>query len=485
MATPGVNKLIVNEGTYFSGLSDTNHISKYINDYSPEKFSQIMTQLFAYKQLMANPLLEMTEGRNKVQYLETSDSWSWDIALSGFNPLVIVENLESSNAFAGIDGNPFTIKLDKDWYTHGDILTADKRKFQVRVGDEPITRETDGFKYTVYLVTKTPGTDYIAQKYMKPGIEWVRLSSVYPERSAQFSKVWFTPTAKLVDHLPDMIRIEHEITGYADKRVIEVATASYDKDGKFQQLTDGRWFKRAEVEFWKHYYKQVENQLMWSRESSHLKGDSGYNIRTTDGLWYKLDYGNVYPYSKFSIRLLEDFLLSIFFGRVEGKNRNVVMLTGEYGMQLFHRAIREEAGKFGLFINSDKMVRGSGMDMGFGGQFTEYFPINGGSIQLKYMPSLDIQTTNSEKGAGLFPQNSATFIILDLSGDFADNVRLVKHRNDEEYGYIVGTASPFGPIKGGLSSSPKDGYSMWAKTRCGLHVTDLSRTAKLVMESNL
>ncbi len=483
MATPQINKLVVNEGTYFSGLSDTNHISKYINDYSPEKFSQLMTQLFAYKMLMANPLLEMTEGRNQVQYLETSDSWEWDIALSGWNPLVVVENLESTNTTAGIDGLPFKLKLDKDWYTHGDVISPDKRKTQVRIGEEAILKESDGYVYTCYLVTKSPGTEFFNQKYFKPGVEWIRLYSVYPERSGQFSKIWYTPTAKLMDHLPDMIRIEHEITGYADQRVIQVATAAFDKNGQFQQLTDPRWFKRAEVEFWKHYYKQVENQIMWAKESNHLRGDSGYNIRTTDGLWYKLDYGNVYPYSKFSIRLLEDFLLSIFFGRVEGKDRNVVLMTGEWGMQLFHRAIRDEAGKFGLFINSDKAVTGSGMDMGFGFQFTEYFMINGGKLTLKYMPSLDVQTTNSEKGAGLYPATSATFIVMDLSGDFADNVKLVKHRNDEEYGYILGTASPFGPMKGGISSSPKDGYSMWAKTRCGLHVTDLSRTAKLVMET--
>lgn len=483
MASPQINKLIVNEGKYFSGLSDTNHISQYLNDYSPEKFSQLMTQLFAHKQLLANPLLEMTEGRNKVMYLDTSDSWTWDIALSGFNPLIVVENKEASNSQAGIDGLPFLLKLDKNWFTNGDVISADKRKTKVRVGDEPILQESDGFVYTCYLLTKSPGTDFVNQKYFKPGTEWIRLFSVYPERASQFSKIWMTPTAKMVDHLPDHIRIEHEITGYADKRTIEVATASYDKNGNFMQLTNPRWFKRAEVEFWKHYYAQVEGQLMWSPESSNLKGESGYNLRTTDGLWHKLDYGNVYPYSKFSIKLLEDFLLSIFFGRVEGKDRNVVLMTGEWGMQLFHRAIREEAGKFGLFISSDKAIKGSGMDMGFGMQFTEYYMINGGKLTLKYMPSLDVQTTNIEKGAGLYPETSATFIIMDLSGDYADNVKLVKHRDSEEYGYQIGTASPFGPMKGGISSTPIDGYSMWAKTRVGLHVTDLSRTAKLVMET--
>lgn len=484
--TPQISKLIVSEGQYFSGLADTNHITRYLNDNSPEVFSKVMVNVFMNRRIMANPMLEMTEGRNKVRYLDgTSDYWTWDISLSGFNPLVVVENLENTNTNVGIDGQPFKLKLDKDWFTHGDVISPDKRNIAFRIGDEAIVKESDGYIYTCYLVTDAVDTDFVPQKYFAVGVEYIRLYSMYGERASQFSKVNFTPMAKLMDYLPDQIRLEHEVTGYADKRVLKVATATYDESGNRVAVTDARWFKRAEIEFWKEYYKQVDYSLMWGRKSNHLKGEGGYNIRTPHGLWQKLDLGNVYPYSKFSIKLLEDFLLSIFFGRVEGKNRHVVLGTGEWGMQLFDRAIREEVGKFGLFLNSDKMIDGSRMDMGYGGQFTRFYPINGGVVELKYMPSLDVDATNMEKGYGLFPKTSATFIILDLSGDNMDNVQVVKQNGQEAFGYIEGTSSPFGPVQGKAVASPRDGYSMWAQTRCGIHVNDLSRTAKLIMDTSM
>lgn len=481
MSVPNVAKLVVSEGYYMSGMTDKNHLSRYIQDYGPEKFSQIMIQAFSNRQIDSNPLLELTEGQGKVRYLSgQSDSWTWDMALSRYKPLRIVENLESGNLTAGLDGIPFRLKLDKDWFTNGDVISCDRRNTQVRIGEEPIYQESNGFVYTVYLVTDSPATDYYPQKNMASAVEYVKLYSMYPERASQASKLHFLPTAKLLDYLPDMIRLEHEITGYADKRVLMTATAG--PDGTPQN--NPRWFKRAELEFWKTFYKMQNDSLTWGRTSTHLKGESGYNLRTPHGLWQKLDLGNVYHYGKFSIKLLEEYLISIFFGRVDGKNRDVVLLTGEYGMKLFSQAIRDEVGSFGLFINSDKAITGTGRDMGFGYQFTKFYPINGGTVTLKWLPSLDTDLTNFEKGNGAFPPTSATFIILDLSGDNSDNIQLVKHKEAEEYGYIVGTASPFGPLNGSLISNARDGYSMIGKTRCGIHINDLTRTGKLVMDTN-
>lgn len=486
MATPQINKLIVSEGEYMSGMTDTNHLSRYLDDYAPEKFSQIMINLFMNRQLMANPLLEMTEGKNNVKYLSgESDSWTWDIDMGNYHPLIVMENMESTTATPGIDGLPFKLKLDKDWFTNGDVITPDKRNIQFRITDDPILKESDGSVYTCVLITSNPGTSFVAQKYFAVGVEYIRLYNIHGERASQFSKLHFTPSAKLMDRLPDQIRIEHEITGYADKRVLKVASASIDENGKPIKLTDGRWFRRAEIEFWKEFYQQVDRSLMWGRGSEHIKGEGGYNIRTPQGLWERLDMGNVYNYSKFSLKLIEDFLLAIFFGRVEGKNRRVVLGTGEWGMQMFDRAIREEVSKFGLFLSSDKMITGTGMDMGYGGQFTKFYPINGGVVELRYMPSLDMDATNLEKGFGLYPATSASFIILDLSGDSGDNLQLVKHKDAEAYGYIEGTSSPFGTVRGRAVSSPKDGYSMWGQTRCGIHISDLSRTAKLVFNNSL
>jgi hypothetical protein len=118
------------------------------------------------------------------------------------------------------------------------------------------------------------------------------------------------------------------------------------------------------------------------------------------------------------------------------------------------------------------------MNMGFGYQFKSYIMPNGGTLTLKHLGLLDQWATKSERGTGRYSKMSATFLGLDMSPDQYENIKVVKRatRADDYWGYVPGTASPMGPMKGGMSASKKAGYEMWVYSRLGLHIHDVTKT---------
>ncbi len=475
------NKLIVSEGYRLSGMADTNHLQMFLQE-SPEKFNKVMTMAFASRNIKSNPLLELTEGRGKVKYLQgNTDDWTWSQQITP-RPAVVLENIESS-ATPGIDKTKFKIKLDQDWFSQGESITTDKERI-IRISQEVAPyKEGPGWVYTVELLTDN-ANDYYPTDYLEAGVEYVRMFGTYGENASQSTKLNFDGNIVLKNSLPDMIRVSHDVTGYVQDRVFTVSSYITDVEDptKTTELSDSKWISRAEVKFWEQVREETENTLFYSRGSNHIKGESGYNVRTNYGFKQQLDWGHVETYNTFSEKLIREFLLDVFFGRVSSKNRDVVLLTGEYGFMLFDDAFKRATN--GLLIDTSKVISGSEMNMGYGYQFTQYRMINGGTVTLKHLPSLDTKITNTmrSKKTG-YPKESATFYILDLSGEGVDNLWMVRQKDSLHWSYITGTRAPW-PLKGSVTSNAKDGYTLIARDRVGLHIEDVSMTGKLVMGEN-
>lgn len=473
------NKLIVREGRRLSGnkLVDTNHLNSFLMQDKPEMFNNAIRLMFSARAIQSNPITELTEGREKVRMLTTeSDYWTWKM---GKAPVCarVTENLESSNLTPGIDRLSFKVKLDQDWFSQGEIISPDKEK-QVRVSSQiKPYKDGNGWVYVVELVTDD-ANDFLDPKFLEVGSEWVTLYGMYGEMAQQSTGVHFDSHIELINYMPDMIRKSHTVSGYVDDKVLTIENWSWDYiTNKPIELNDVKWISRAEVEFWKQFNQEKENSLFYGRGSSDIKGESGYSIRTPYGFKQQLEWGNNETYNTFSMKLLREFLMDIFFGRVNMENRNVTLLTGEYGFMLFDQAVKQEANNF--IFPADKVLSGSGMNMGFGYQFTTYRMINGGTITLKHLPSLDTKITNNMRSTVTgYPKESANFYIMDLSGEGADNIWMVRRPNTLKYGYVVGTSAPWA-LKGGPISNEIDGFKMIARDRVGIHIEDLSKTAVL------
>lgn len=489
--TNNFRRFVISTGGYHTGLTDKNNLMRYLMETRPQQIMPVMNTLFSQTQLKSTPLLDMAISGGEMLLDNSSDYWTWDMKLSEYNPATVVENLEASTTAPGLDGQPFRIKFDKRIFTHGDIISTDKRNIQFYVGTEEIYQVSDGYVYTCYLITDDVGAQFVAQKYLQVGIEYLKYGTIYGEASSQASELFFTPKVKLMNNIGDMHRLKHDVTGYAEQRDITVANVDVmGADGKVVPGTS-RWFNYAEAEGWKQSLQLTDSYLMWSRKSSNLRGDSGYGLKTIAGLWQMTDYGWKSKFSKFSIPFLEEILLDVFFGRKEGADRNVVLWTGEAGMRMFSRAVRNELNTFGTFlISKDNYLRGEAMAMGGGGQFISWEMIGGGKITLQHMPSLDYDSTNYEKNTGVegrYPASSASFIIHDLSGMRKNNIKVVRFKNwkDTDFGYIGGAINPFNMKRGFNATSLKHAYSMFWQNRVGLHIEDPTAMLKLEFDATI
>lgn len=471
------NKLIVREGNRLDGkMVDSNHLNSFMQE-DPQMFNNAIKLIFSQRNIQSDPISELTEGRGKIKMLDgASDYWKWKQAIAP-RPARITENLESANTTPGIDGLSFKLKLDQEWFSQGEVLTSDK-VHMIRVSSQVAPyRDGNGWVYTMEYLTDDMSAFY-PTTLLKVGSEYVSMFSMYPERASQAANLHFESNIELMNNLPDQIRLRHAVSGYVDDKVILVESYDWDyKTNKPIALTGTKWITRAELKFWKEFDSMKGNSLFYSRGSSHLKGESGYNLRTPYGFKQQLEWGNVETYNTLSEKLLREFFMDIFFSRVNMENRNVVMMTGEYGFTLFDEAFKRAAGNF--LMTTDKVISGSGMDMGFGYQFTKYRMINGGQITLKHLPSLDTKVTNNMRSLTTgYPKESANFYIMDLSGEGADNLWMVRRPDSLKYGYKVGTSAPW-PLKGGAISHEADEYTLIARDRCGIHIEDLSKTAVL------
>lgn len=79
---------------------------------------------------------------------------------------------------------------------------------------------------------------------------------------------------------------------------------------------------------------------MWFGKKSTKPGDKGYWKKTGAGLREQLKDGWVEYYnSALTVDRLKNYLMSIFFSRVDEQNRKVVVMTGTLGSMMFHKKL--------------------------------------------------------------------------------------------------------------------------------------------------
>ena len=475
--------LVVKERPYMSNwMDDTNHLRQFLSDIKPQQMDNHINSLFIHRQDMTTPFLTDLEKKATSTKLLTqeSDSWTWKFKKQ-MEPAQVTENLESGNATPGINRQTFKIKLDRDWFTYGDVITADRFNGKaVRVVPDGIYPEGGGYVYVVQLMSDS-STDYYPAAYLEEGTQYEYLYSIYGEMNDQGTKVVHAGDMEMQNSLAGELRTEAAITDWADALTMTVSSLILDDRGKPVEVKDARWFKRAEMAAWAKHRRQKENYLVFGKAATNLTGTAGYDVKSSMGLWDMLHLGNIQYYNSLTLQRLNESIGEMYYNRVPMNQRNVTLYTGEAGFILFSKAVELKVNGLGGLIPLDKFISGSGMNMGFGYQFKSYEMPNGGIITLKHMKLLDSHATKHERGAGKYSKMSSVFIGLDMSHDATENVQIVKRatRADDYWGYVQGTCGPYGPLKGGLGAHKRGAYEMWIQSRIGLHIQDITKTFML------
>src|SRR5690606_33980340 len=118
-----------------------------------------------------------------------------------------------------------------------------------------------------------------------------------------------------------------------------------DSTGKLHTM----WMHYAEAEFWKQWARELAIGNMYSRSTNRVEDSSGRMTYSGPGIDEYLEDSNRSPYNTLTTKLLEEFIMDIQYSRVApGSGRKLKVLTGEYGMIAFHRAVTENFTKSGF-----------------------------------------------------------------------------------------------------------------------------------------
>jgi hypothetical protein len=486
MSTLG-SKLVTKEMQWNANMTELNHLGAALIA-RPQKLIGVVDQLFTSKNYFSdNPLSASLIGGKFTEETIGTTEWEWDLKGATIRPLISLENLETSQT-PGKYQRSFKLKLDENWYLAGDILHpgTSNKKYQVRVQSDPVPHG-DGWVYTVVMASGK-NEDFLPVKYLTYGQQWGKLFSKYEEAAEQSGSVQFSTPISLKNRM-SLYRKEYKITNLASTEVLAVAIPVL-KNGKVTMVDS--WMKYAEVEFWQQWYREIERGYWYSRSTDKVIGGNGRPVISGPGIQEQLEDSHIHRYSFLTAKLIEEYLMDIFYSRVKpGKGRHVKGYTGEYGMIQFHRAIQDWQNKSGFIKNvevySNKIAseyHTNALEAGY--QFVRYNMANGSSLELVHNPLYDDRTINFEIDPITgFPVESQRITFLDFNGEGNQpNLKIMNKKDGYAFGYVQGLYGPYGPINGGFAAHSGSYYEMHVEKMTGLHIHDVTRCGELILSRN-
>lgn len=454
----------------------------------PEKFGDKMSQLFSSQNYYADNPISSIALKNGAKKIVTSNEWEWKLSTSNTAPTTVVEDLEKTNDKPGLGRTTFKIKLRDNWFKSTDVITpgtADQ-KYQCRIMEEPQRHGTNGWVYTVRIVSDDFST-FLPKMFLKAGTKWAKLYSTAGEADIKGGSTQFSAPITLKNSL-GKLRKEYHVTDYALEQVLAVKLPT--QTGKLADF----WINYAEVEYWKQWYREIERAYWYNRKAKSIQTDAGRPVDSFAGIFEQLESANNHYYTDLTAELIENFMMDIFYARVKpGKGRSMKVFTGEYGMLIFSRAMQDLMEKRGWRIanNNFNPVQKTSSEYNtnaysYGYQFVKYIMHNGAELELVHLPLLDDININMEiDPISGYPVQSQRFIFLDFSGTGTEsNIQIVEKKNGYKFGYVCGMVGPFGPVNGGQMAHSGEYYSMHVSKELGIHIEDTSKCGQLILKRN-
>jgi hypothetical protein len=477
------SKLITQQMPWHANMTEMNHLGAALIA-KPHVFEGKMNQLFTAYKYSDNPLTANLINLGKEETIGSS-SWEWPLKGATGRPLVSVQKIETS-PYPGKNKSEFKLKLDENWYEAGDIIFpgTSNKKFQSRVQRKE-GKQGNGTIYVCRLMDDNEQA-FLPVQYLEAGQQWGKLFSQYEEGAEQSGSTQYSMPISLMNRM-SRFRKKYKVTGDASDEVLAVKIQ--DENGNWHDS----WIKYAEVEYWQQWYRELERGFVYSRSTDTVLGANGRPIYSGPGMQEQLEDSHVYRYSVLTAKLIEEYLMDIFYSRIKpGSKRKIKALTGEYGMLIFHRAVQDWAKKTGFIqVVNDLMINKttseySGNALQAGYQFTRYIMANGAELELIHMPLYDDREINFEIDPVTgFPVESMRFTFLDFSGEGANsNIKIVNKKNGYKLGYVAGLSNPYGPNNGKLMSHSGNYYEMHVEKQVGLHIEDVTRCGELILTRN-
>lgn len=468
-------KTKVRHRSWHANDTEMNHLAK-AGLITTEKLTRKLERQFISRKNMYNPMQAYADANPTRVKKMTQDVVEWELMGASDRPLVSVADVAPTNLRKGIGKTPFTLRLDANWWKVGDVIAPANKKYLLRVQSAPV-RVGNNYEYSVIFHEDLPGL-YLPNEYVQPGAKFGKLFSTYGEGSDSAGSVNFAMPFTLKTQT-SRIKKEYKITGDAHmKGVLEIALM--DSEGK---VHDSKWINYADAEFKAQFTREKEMVLWYGRESNTTPDTTGRPVRTGAGIEQLMESGHLHYYNKLTTKLIQEYLMDIFYNRVGFNSRHVMAYTGEYGALALHSALDTEANKF-LTVDSSIINDAAGGEWNtnskeFGRQFTRYRGPNGIVFDIAYNPCYDDTSKqwmiDPVTGKPAESQKFTFFDFADKTG--ANNLYLLE--GGKKSGYVAGLTTPYGPANGQMMSNSEDAYTMIEQADLGVQIIDVSRCGQL------
>ena len=468
----------------WSGLTTENHLGS-VFAAEPTLVSNIISRVFGMNQYAGMDYFLSVGGGE--QELDTDNDFEW--YLKGDDEKAIVIQGYSGGGLSakpGQYGAIVNLRMAEKYFAMSDKLVLDDGETAVRVMQEPYM-EGSIYVYPCALMTSN-AADFIPPSLISAGS---RASKEYSPQERTLNRTYgethYSSPFKMRNAMSFLSKT-YTIPGNMHQRplVIEMMDPKSNATTKI-------WTQYAEYEFMCQWMKEKERMLWFSKSNKQVNGTydmmgaSGSAIVEGAGLREQISPSYKFHYTDFTIDYLEDVLLNLSINLLPEDQRHFVAFTGERGMVQFHRALENHAARFQPL--DSKRIGGAGQNLSFQGQYREYMGPQGIKFTLVHLPLYDDEIRNRvphPKG-GYTESYRYTILNMGTSGG-ENNIRRVYPKGRKELmWHVAGSTSPLGPntsFSSG-SSSPVDGYQLFAQAQQGVLIQNPMSCAELIYSSEV
>lgn len=473
----------------WSGLTMNNHIHA-IYQSGPQEASTVINRM-----LEANfgPSLETMLAKYPSLYFDrATDDYYWKLMGSFERNIELVEArwkgavVTSTDTGVGANRGEIELVFGEKWFDEGMVIVGEKNEIYPLYINKIEREGSNNFVHYCQLSLATadgmPGDELIGGKEFS-----IEFSPVEHTLSVKGTGIRHSTPIEMRGSFTT-IRKEEKIPGDMVSR--KMATGWTDPRDGGSKVT---WM---EYEDWKVEYELMveKNRARFfgrtnrdEQGRSYMTGKSGTEIFIGSGLREQMEVSNTTYYSKFSLSLLENLLFDISEGKLRKDERTFIVKTGERGMALAHKAIKNDASGWTPLRDSDSMYSVANAfannAKGFGFQFTEWLAPNGIKVIFEADEMYSDFTRNKIRHPDGGRAESYRMDIFDIGTIDGDpNIQNVYVTGAENIlRYEIGMRSPWDAGAGNnIVSHSEDSYTIHRMCQFGVKVTDPQRTASLI-----
>jgi hypothetical protein len=465
---------------------DSQYLAASYDTAKPYVFENTLAKIFTSSdRFTGKPLLGMTAAKGNIKEID-NEVYRWYLQGAEEKCARVIENLEINNPTAGIGRTTFRVKLDLDYFMSPDVLMGEDPDYSLQILEGPIQDGT-GYIYTVRIQTDD-NTKFFPAELMQPGKE--------------FSKVWTTVSSEFNEEFGTQqynssFQLESQVSAFAqkftltDKALRQQGRISVDfgytdpMTGKMKKVT--KFLPMAEAKMHNELYQSMEAQYTYGERSTYEGNNKRYWKKTGPGIRQILRDGHREVYSgTLTEQRLIDYLMDIFFSRVDEGDRKVTVMTGTMGSIMFHDMLAASSRAF-LQIDTHWTTKLSEnpRHLSYGAQFTHYQGPEGIEVTLIKNPMYD-STKYCKRMHPDYPGrpiDSWRMTFLDFgSTDGEANIQMLKVKDTYRYGYQSGTVGPMGPVQGGDVNALIAGCTWFTEGTGGVWMKDPTKGGELILD---